>query len=160
VIAFEVLGRGLAPAPPGAPCEREVYAPASKQWSDAWGAAMLGDKLGVLTGTVTGQRVLPSGEGPHVESTFEVSGDWGGVGTTLMGTYWAKVRGDGLVHRGRHGHGVPGRPLSVVGTAGAGTFVPGRPRLPLGGRRQEQRQGRVLGLDLTPLMPGHWAGGL
>jgi len=59
---------------------------------------MLGEKLGELVGTVTGMRVLPSGVAPQVETSFEVSGDFGGVPTTWLGTYWAKVRPDGSLY--------------------------------------------------------------
>ena len=59
---------------------------------------MLGDKLGELVGTVTGVRVLPSGDSPHVETTFEINGDFSGVSTTWMGTYWAKIQPDGSLY--------------------------------------------------------------
>src|SRR6478736_7254136 len=62
------------------------------------GGEMLGEKLGELVGTVTGMRVLPSGVAPQVETSFEVSGDFGGVPTTWLGTYWAKVRPDGSLY--------------------------------------------------------------
>jgi hypothetical protein len=42
---------------------------------------MLGDKLGEIVGTVTGVRVMPSGDGPKIETTFEVSGEFTGDGT-------------------------------------------------------------------------------
>ena len=59
---------------------------------------MLGEQVGVLTGPVTGQRVLGSGEGPKVETSFEASGEFAGVGTTWMGTYWARIRPDGSLY--------------------------------------------------------------
>ncbi len=49
---------------------------------------MLGDKLGVLTGNVTVQRVLPpEGGGPKVETTFQISGNILEVETKMVGTY-------------------------------------------------------------------------
>lgn len=46
---------------------------------------MLGDKLGVLKGKVTGQRILPSGAAPSLETTFEVSGEFAGVASPGSG---------------------------------------------------------------------------
>jgi len=60
---------------------------------------MLGDKLGVLTGKVTGQRVLPpEGGGPKVEITFEVSGAIAETPVTMLGTYWSTVLPDGRIY--------------------------------------------------------------
>jgi len=59
---------------------------------------MLDDKLGVLSGRITGQRVLPSDDGPRVEVSAEISGDLGGVQTTIIATYWARVRPDGTLY--------------------------------------------------------------
>ncbi len=87
---------------------------------------MLGDKIGVLTGTVTGQRVLHSGDGPQVETTFEVNGDFSGVATTMMGTYWAKVRPDGSLYGECPQQGVIMTSDGGVGTwaaAGLGWFT-------------------------------------
>lgn len=60
---------------------------------------MLGEMLGVLEGKTTGQRVLPPDDGaPRVETTFEIRGTTRGVGVTMMGTYWSKVRADGSLY--------------------------------------------------------------
>lgn len=59
---------------------------------------MLGDKVGELSGRVTGQRVLASEEGPRVETSFEVTGEFGGMASTLMATYWSRVRPDGTLY--------------------------------------------------------------
>jgi hypothetical protein len=42
--------------------------------------------------------VLASADRPTVEISFEVSGDFAGVGTTWLGTYWAAVRPDGTLY--------------------------------------------------------------
>lgn len=87
---------------------------------------MLGEKIGTLTGTVTGQRVLPSEDGPQVETSFEVKGDFGGVGTTMLGTYWAKVRPDGTLYGECPQRGVVMTESGSVGTwtaAGVGWFT-------------------------------------
>jgi len=59
---------------------------------------MLDDKLGVLTGRITGQRVLPPDSGPTVEISAEISGELAGVQTTILATYWAKVQPDGALY--------------------------------------------------------------
>ena len=60
---------------------------------------MLGQKLGELTGSTTGLRVLPpEGAGPKVETTFQISGTILGVQTTMMGTYWSTVLPDGRLY--------------------------------------------------------------
>jgi hypothetical protein len=87
---------------------------------------MLGDQIGVLTGRVTGQRILASDEGPKVETTFEVSGELGGVASTLMGTYWSKVRPDGTLYGECPQQGVLMTAGGGVGTwtaAGVGWFT-------------------------------------
>lgn len=87
---------------------------------------MLGDKVGVLTGKVTGSRVLNSGHGPKVETTFEVSGEFGGTGTTMLGTYWAVVQPDGSLYGECPDQGVLMTADGGVGTwtaAGRGRFT-------------------------------------
>jgi hypothetical protein len=59
---------------------------------------VLGQDLGVLSGKVTGQRVLPSDDAPKVETSFEVSGDFGGVASRIIGTYWSTVRSNGSLY--------------------------------------------------------------
>ncbi len=59
---------------------------------------MLGDKLGVETGTVTTQRVLANpGGGPKMETSFHATGTLLGVKETVYGTYVAVVRPDGTL---------------------------------------------------------------
>jgi hypothetical protein len=86
---------------------------------------MLGDKLGVLSGKVIGQRVLPSEHEPTAETSFEVSGQLDGVQVTMMGTYWSKVRPDGSLYGECPNQGVFIAP-DGVGTwtaAGVGWFT-------------------------------------
>jgi len=65
---------------------------------------MLGDKLGVETGTVTTQRVLPNpGGGPKMETSFHASGTLLGVKETTYATYVAVVRPDGTLFGDGHG---------------------------------------------------------
>ena len=59
---------------------------------------MLGDQVGMFRGKVTGQRVLPSAEGPRVETTNELSGELGGVAATWLATYSAQFRQDGSIY--------------------------------------------------------------
>ena len=59
---------------------------------------MLGTSLGTVTGKVTDRRVLPSTVMPTLEMTFEAAGEFGGVATTWMGTFWAQVRPDGSLY--------------------------------------------------------------
>jgi len=88
---------------------------------------MLGDKLGELQGKVTGQRVLSSeGSGPTVETSFEISGTLLGVEATMMGTYWATVRPDGLLYGECPRQGIIMTQDGEVGTwtaAGVGRFT-------------------------------------
>lgn len=60
---------------------------------------MLGDKIADRRGKITGQRVLPSdGHGPKMETSFQQSGQFLGVETAEMGTYWSVVRPDGNLY--------------------------------------------------------------
>lgn len=59
---------------------------------------MLGDKIGSFVGRTTGQRVLPSAEGPRVEITAELTGELGGVPATWLATYTSRVRADGSLY--------------------------------------------------------------
>jgi len=59
---------------------------------------MLGEKVGAFTGKTTGQRVLPSVDGPRVETTNELTGELGGVPATWLATYNAMVRPDGSLY--------------------------------------------------------------
>jgi hypothetical protein len=59
---------------------------------------MLGDKVGAFTGKTGGRRVLPSGNGPCVEITGELTGELGGVAATWIGTYTSKFRPDGSLY--------------------------------------------------------------
>lgn len=86
---------------------------------------MLGDKLGTLTGKVTGQRVMPSEDRPTVETSFEASGHFAGVDTTWIATYWATVRPDGSMYGECPRQGVVMTNDGGVGTwtaAGVGWF--------------------------------------
>lgn len=59
---------------------------------------MLGEKLGQLSGKVTGQQVLPSDSGaPTVETSFQQMGQMLGVQETDVGTYRATMRPDGTL---------------------------------------------------------------
>ena len=60
---------------------------------------MLGDKLGVLTGNVTVERILPpEGGGPKVETTFRISGTVLETQMTMIGTYSSTVLPDGRLY--------------------------------------------------------------
>lgn len=82
---------------------------------------MLGDKVGVLTGKVIGQRVLHSAEQPKVETSFEVSGDFDSVPSTMMGTYWSMVRPDGSLYGECPHQGVLMTPDGIGTWTAAGT---------------------------------------
>lgn len=87
---------------------------------------VLGEKIGRLTGQVTGQRVLEAEDTPKVETTFEVQGDLSGVATTMMGTYWAKVRPDGSLYGECPQRGIVMTQSGSVGTwtaTGVGWFT-------------------------------------
>jgi hypothetical protein len=89
---------------------------------------MLDDKLGVLTGRITGQRVLPSADQPRVEVSAEVSGEIGGIPTQIMASYWAKVRADGTLYGECPEQGLVITDDGSVGTyaaAGVGWFTEG-----------------------------------
>ena len=59
---------------------------------------LLGEKIGEVSGRVTGQRVLPSAGRPRVETTFETTGALYGRDVVFTGTYWSEVRPDGTVY--------------------------------------------------------------
>lgn len=59
---------------------------------------MLGDKVGAFIGKTTGQRVLPSTDGPRVEITAELTGELGGVAATWLATYNSTIRPDGSLY--------------------------------------------------------------
>jgi len=57
---------------------------------------MLGEKIGGISGRITGQRVLPNlGGSPKMESSFQASGSILGVDIKDTGTYCTLVRPDG-----------------------------------------------------------------
>jgi hypothetical protein len=59
---------------------------------------MLGEKIGVESGKVTSQRVLPNpGGGPRMETSFQAAGTLLGTSHTVTGTYSAVVRPDGAL---------------------------------------------------------------
>lgn len=59
---------------------------------------MLGEKIGVESGKVTSQRVLPNpGGGPKMETSFQATGTLLGASHTVTGTYSAVVRPDGTL---------------------------------------------------------------
>jgi len=60
---------------------------------------MLGEKIGESTGTVTGQRVLPSdGGGVKIEVSFRAKGTILGVEVQEIGTYLSTMRQGGAVY--------------------------------------------------------------
>jgi hypothetical protein len=79
---------------------------------------MLEEKLGEFHGKVTGQRVLPSEQGPKVETSFETQGTLCGVEATLMGTYWSMVRPDGTLYGA-----CPMQGLLMTGDGSVGTWT-------------------------------------
>src|SRR5262249_50143054 len=60
---------------------------------------MLGQKIGDERGKVTARRVLPSdGQGPKMEVTFEARGQFVGIASVNVGTYWTVVQTNGLLY--------------------------------------------------------------
>jgi hypothetical protein len=60
---------------------------------------MLGQQIGDERGKVTGRRVLPSdGQGPKMEVTFEARGQFVGIASVNVGTYWTVVQTNGLLY--------------------------------------------------------------
>ena len=60
---------------------------------------MLGDKISLETGKVTGRRVLPNaGGGPRVETSFQASGTLLGINEQAVVTYCANMRPDGTLY--------------------------------------------------------------
>jgi hypothetical protein len=60
---------------------------------------MIGDKIGVETGKVTSQRVLPNpGGGPKMETSFQGTGTLLGVSERVTATYHASLRPDGTLY--------------------------------------------------------------
>ena len=60
---------------------------------------MLGQQIGDERGKVTGRRVLPSeGQGPKMEVTFEAQGQFVGIASVNVGTYWTVVQTNGLLY--------------------------------------------------------------
>ena len=90
---------------------------------------MLGDKVGAFTGRTTGQRVLPSADGPRVETTTEQTGELGGVAATWLATYTSTFRPDGSLYGECADQGL------VMTADGVGTWKGGR-------RRMVHRRGR------------------
>ena len=99
---------------------------------------MLGDKVGVMTGKVIGTRVLNVGHGPKVETTFDVSGEMGGVGTTMMGTYWAIVQPDGSLYGE-----CPEQGVLMTADGGVGTWALARLSWVVRGSRGGRGRGRL-----------------
>jgi len=59
---------------------------------------VLGQQIGDERGKVTGRRVLPSdGQGPKMEVTFEARGQFDGIASVNVGTYWT-VQTNGLLY--------------------------------------------------------------
>ena len=57
---------------------------------------MLGEKIGGISGRITGQRVLPAlGGSPKMESSFQATGSILGIDIKDTGTYCTLVRPDG-----------------------------------------------------------------
>jgi hypothetical protein len=82
---------------------------------------MLGEKLGELSGKITGMRVLPAEGGyPKCETSFEVSGSVSGIPSTVMGTYWSVVRPDGTLYGECPAQGVIMAPDGAGSWSGAG----------------------------------------
>jgi hypothetical protein len=60
---------------------------------------MLGDRIGEDVGKVTSQRVLPAINGaPTMETSFQSTGSFYGVGIIETGTYVATLRPDGSLY--------------------------------------------------------------
>ncbi len=60
---------------------------------------MIGDKIGVETGKVTSQRVMPNpGGGPKMETSFQGTGTLLGVSERVTATYYAYLRPDGTLY--------------------------------------------------------------
>ena len=79
---------------------------------------MLGDKIGLFEGKITGQRILPSeGEGPKFETTAEISGTILGVAARMIATYWSLVRPDGSLYGE-----CPGQSVTITQDGDMGTF--------------------------------------
>jgi hypothetical protein len=86
---------------------------------------MLGEKIGEVSGKITGQRVLPPHEGQtRVETSFQAMGKILGADVKELGTYWSEMRAGGTVYG--EGHGVfmtpDGEAASWKGS-GVGRFV-------------------------------------
>jgi hypothetical protein len=66
---------------------------------------MLGEKIGEMSGKVTGQRVLSVSDGGiKTEASFQATGSLLGTKVKETGTYWTVARADGTLYG--EGHGV------------------------------------------------------
>lgn len=61
------------------------------------GERMLGDKVGELSGEMTGLRILETSPAPVAEISFRGEGHLLGVDTQEMGTYTSEMRADGTM---------------------------------------------------------------
>jgi hypothetical protein len=60
---------------------------------------MLGDQIGEEKGKITGQRVLEVVNGvPKIETSMSIIGNYKGIETTEIGTYWSSPRPDGVMY--------------------------------------------------------------
>ncbi|MFN7973712.1 MAG: hypothetical protein U0166_15420 [Acidobacteriota bacterium] len=59
---------------------------------------MLGEKLGDISGKVTGTRVVPAGDGIEVETSFQGTGKMLGIDTVEMGTYCSSMGPSGHLY--------------------------------------------------------------
>ncbi len=59
---------------------------------------MLGDKVGELTGQMTGLRILETSPTPKAEVSFQAEGHLLGVDTQEMATYTSEMRPDGSMY--------------------------------------------------------------
>jgi len=60
---------------------------------------MLGERIAVMQGKRTNQRVLPAQDGlPKVETSFELSGTLLGHSATTIVTYWSMVLANGTLY--------------------------------------------------------------
>ena len=57
----------------------------------------LGELIIEDRGNITGQRVLDV-EGPKIESSFTMEGEYNGIACTDIGTYWSLLRAGGVMY--------------------------------------------------------------
>jgi hypothetical protein len=94
---------------------------------------MLGDQISEEKGKITSQRVLDvEGGVPKIETSFSATGNYRGVETTAIVTYWASPRPGGAIYG--EGKGAlmskDGQEMAIWTGQGIGRFTsPGKIRL-------------------------------